>query len=181
MSHRRQARAIALQILYSLDVLNGSVSVERAVSDYFLALAHSEDEEKTEQGMEMEIDQAMKDFASQLVDGVWQNLSEIDTLVAMQTDNWDFERLAKTDKAILRLGCFELLYRADIPHRVSINEAIELAKLYGEDNSPSFVNGILDGIALKTQSIAKASLSTNNNFAATDKWENNGKEKSNYR
>lgn len=156
MSHRRQAREMALQILYSLDVLKEEVDVESVFDAYLFVLELSETEEKAEQGMAGEITPSMEKFAYTLVMGIWQNLQEIDAIISSQTNNWNFERLAKTDKAVLRLACFELCHCQDIPHKVSINEAIELAKLYGEDNSPAFVNGILDAIALKTNAAAKS-------------------------
>jgi len=83
------------------------------------------------------------DFARSLVSGVLRNRQELDTLLSETADNWSLSRMAATDRNILRLGAFELLYTST-PPRVTINEAVELAKRYGAKQSPQFVNGILD-------------------------------------
>ena len=85
-------------------------------------------------------------FAEELVLGTIKNIEEIDKHIEEHANNWTFERIAKVDLAILRLAIYELLYRNDIPPIVSINEAIELAKAFGDPESSAFVNGILDRI-----------------------------------
>lgn len=75
--------------------------------------------------------------------GVLENLNQIDTLITENSKNWSFDRLNKIDKAIIRLASYEILYRDDIPKGVSINEAVELAKIYGTDESSKFINGFL--------------------------------------
>lgn len=87
------------------------------------------------------------DFATELVKGVTENLSVIDKLLTAKSKNWSLVRMARVDLCILRIAIFELLYRSDIPKNVTINEAIEVAKKFGTEDSPSFVNGILDEIA----------------------------------
>ena len=82
-------------------------------------------------------------FARSLVAGVRRNRAELDQLLAKTADNWSLERMAATDRNVLRLGAFEILF-AETPDRVAINEAVELAKRFGSRQSAQFVNGILD-------------------------------------
>ena len=86
-------------------------------------------------------------FASELVSGVITHLSDIDERIAEKSKHWSMARMARVDLNILRLAVFELLYRPDIPKNVTMNEAIEVAKKFGAEDSASFVNGILDEIA----------------------------------
>jgi transcription antitermination protein NusB len=83
------------------------------------------------------------DFALALIAGVRRNRSELDSLLAKTADNWSLERMAATDRNVLRLGAYEILY-TETPDRVAINEAVELAKRFGIVHSAHFVNGILD-------------------------------------
>jgi len=87
------------------------------------------------------------DFAAELVKGVTEHRAAIDELLTAKSKNWSLARMARVDLSILRLAIFELLYCRDIPKNVTINEAIEVAKKFGTEDSPSFVNGILDEIA----------------------------------
>ena len=83
----------------------------------------------------------------ELVEGVFKNKDEIDALIDETSENWKIDRMAVVDRNILRFSVYELLYVDDIPPSVTMNEAIELAKRYGAEDSPSFINGILDKIA----------------------------------
>jgi N utilization substance protein B len=83
------------------------------------------------------------DFALSLIAGVRRNRGELDMMLAKTADNWSLERMAATDRNVLRLGVYEILY-TDTPDRVAINEAVELAKRFGIAHSAQFVNGILD-------------------------------------
>jgi N utilization substance protein B len=83
------------------------------------------------------------EFARSLVSGVRRNRGELDALLARTADNWSLDRMASTDRNVLRLGAYEILY-TDTPDRVAINEAVELARRFGSAQSPQFVNGILD-------------------------------------
>lgn len=87
------------------------------------------------------------DFAEELVKGVSGNRAAIDDLLTVKSKNWSLVRMARVDLCILRIAIYELLYRGDIPKNVTINEAIEVAKKFGTEDSPSFINGILDEIA----------------------------------
>jgi transcription antitermination protein NusB len=127
MARRSRAREIVLQVLYE-DDLNPERSPE--IADRFLVGRLNDDEE-------------LIDFARSLVAGVRKNRAAIDALLVERADNWTLERMAVTDRNILRLGAYEMLY-GGTPERVAINEAVELAKRYGARQSPHFVNGVLD-------------------------------------
>ena len=132
---RRQGRTLAFQVLFGL----GFVPQEDEAA---VRLAFN----RNPAVEECEFEDA-KNFASQLVQGVCNNLSEIDRVIGKHSDHWKIGRIGKVELAILRLSLFEILYRPDIPLKVAINEAIELAKGFGDENSRSFVNGILDAVA----------------------------------
>ena len=93
----------------------------------------------------------LKDFSAQLLEGVIGHLQEIDQKISKYAANWQLERMAFVDRNIMRLGCFELLFRADIPPKVAINEAVELAKKYSGLESGKFVNAILDQIKIEKE------------------------------
>ncbi len=92
----------------------------------------------------MELDPRTREFAEALVLGVEEHRETIDAAIKARSKNWALSRMPKVDLNVMRLAAFELFYRPDIPKKVSINEAIEIAKKYGDKESPSFVNGILD-------------------------------------
>lgn len=130
---RRKAREDALQVLYQLD-LNQGLAHHHALQ-YFQA-------HFLEEG-------SMDDFTLRLVNGVTNNLAEIDGVLEKVSEHWRMDRMAAVDRNLLRLGCYELLHCDDIPATVSINEMIELAKEFGSENSPAFINGILDKVRLQ--------------------------------
>ena len=132
MRKRTQARDWALKILYQTDIT--SRPVERSAEIFF--------SQEENQDQEAEI----VEFCKRLVFGVHQNLPAIDAKISQYATNWQLKRMAIIDKNILRLGVFELQYASDIPPKVAINEAIELAKKYGDLESSKFINGILDKI-----------------------------------
>jgi len=86
-------------------------------------------------------------FADELLSGILANKSSLDETIAVKSANWSITRMSRIDLSILRMAVFELLYRDDIPKNVTINEAIEIAKKFGSEESPAFVNGILDEIS----------------------------------
>jgi transcription antitermination factor NusB len=131
MRKRTLAREFALKILYQHDITRRPLDV---IADLFWK---NEEEEVT---------QDIKDFASRLMFGVQQHCEEIDQRISQYAANWQLKRMATIDRNILRMGVFELFYASDIPPKVTINEAIELAKKYGDVESSKFVNGILDKI-----------------------------------
>jgi len=90
---------------------------------------------------------AAKAFAQELLSGLLDKGDELDARISAKSPNWSISRMAKIDLAIIRLAAYELIYREDIPKNVTINEAIEIAKKFGSEESPAFVNGILDEIS----------------------------------
>lgn len=139
MSRRSRAREVALQILYQFD-LNPDCHPE--VIDRFVRGRLRDDEELVE-------------FTRSLYLGVRRNRQELDQLLAERADNWSLERMAATDRNVLRLGAYEILY-TQTPGRVAVNEAVELAKRFGARQSAQFVNGILDRFLQKRSGEADA-------------------------
>lgn len=91
----------------------------------------------------LKADEELVTFATSLLSGVRRNRGELDQMLSERADNWSLERMAVTDRNVLRLGAYEILY-ADTPPRVAINEAVDLARRFGSKQSAQFVNGILD-------------------------------------
>lgn len=120
-----------MQLLYQSDV--SGVSTADLAQDFFEL--HAAEEEAS-----------VKTFAVQLVRDISAKLEELDGKISEYATNWQIERMATVDRNVLRLAAFELLYRPDIPPKVAINEAVELAKKFGDLESGKFVNGILDKI-----------------------------------
>ena len=89
---------------------------------------------------------SIKSFSKELVLGVCAKRKELDQLISGASEHWRLERMSRVDKTILRLGAFEILVMKDIPPKVSIDEAVELGKMYGTEDSGSFINGVLDNI-----------------------------------
>ena len=151
---RRKGREIALQVLYQIEMSN--LPAKDALSQYkkhFIEASSDEEEVSSFEDVK-DLEEAFN-FASDLVLGIEKNKNFIDEKIKEYTRNWSFDRLNTTDKNILRIAIFEMFFRPDIPEVVSINEAVELAKLYGTDDSPAFVNGILDSIYKKELLSAK--------------------------
>ncbi|MFN4132195.1 MAG: transcription antitermination factor NusB [Caldimicrobium sp.] len=127
---RRKGREIALQILYQIEVTG--IDLQEALQNYKNYLNVSELKALF--------------FAEDLLKGILSHKEFIDEIIKRYAKNWPLERLNINDKNILRLALYEFFFRPDIPPVVSINEAVELAKLYGTDESPAFINGILDHV-----------------------------------
>ncbi|MFH1868601.1 MAG: transcription antitermination factor NusB [Candidatus Omnitrophota bacterium] len=134
MRKRTRAREVALQILYQYDIRKEDPGM--LIDDYW----------KREYLSENKLDDSVRDFAAILVKGTIDNLEKIDSMVISYTENWKLERMAVVDRNIMRMATYELLFMHDIPPKVSINEAVDLAKKYGDVDSGKFVNGILDKI-----------------------------------
>lgn len=93
-------------------------------------------------------DREMREFTLRLIEGTRQHQQEVDQILGAVTRNWDLHRMAAIDRNVLRMAIYELLYCADIPPKVTINEAIELGKRFSTANSGSFINGILDRVRI---------------------------------
>ena len=99
---------------------------------------------------EYQPDDEVKAFAEEIIKGTYKHLAEINKLIHECAKNWTLDRMGVVDRNVLRMAVYEILYRMDIPTSVTINEAIEIAKKFGTDESGSFVNGILDSVARVT-------------------------------
>jgi len=138
MRKRTLSRDLALKFLYQIDITKDPVVKEL---DFFW------------QNQE-EVEASVREFADSLIKGVIEKLADIDGKIDKFADNWELKRMAVVDRNILRMATFELLYLSDIPPKVTINEAVELAKRYGDVNSGRFINGIVDKIH-KTECLHK--------------------------
>jgi N utilization substance protein B len=127
---RRKGRELALQALYQIEMTGDASS---SAVDLFLR--------------HFEGTPAAKEFARRLVSGAVSQREAIDRLIDQSTENWKLERLAKVDLTILRLATYELVFCPDIPKAVSLDEAIEISKRFGTEESAPFINGVLDQIA----------------------------------
>lgn len=130
MARRSRSREVALQLLYMRDQNKG--------------LRVEESEEFIERRI---LDDELRELARSLYTGAQTDTKEIDKKITAVAENWSVERMAVIDRNLLRLGIYEMLYKADSPPKVIIDEAVELAKRYGTEDSAAFVNGILDKIA----------------------------------
>ncbi len=140
---RRRARECALQILFSLD-LNGGLTPPQALAHFWKDFAHEVRPASDEDG---EPPREVVAFAEALVRGTVENIGEIDATIQRASKNWRLERMARVDRNVLRLATYELAHAPEVPAKVVINEAIEVAKRYGAAESAAFVNGLLDRIA----------------------------------
>lgn len=130
MGRRRKAREVALQFLYQLD-LHGEDDPEAHAADFW---------------SRHPVDPEIRRFADRLVRGAKQNQTKVDELITQYAEHWELDRMAVVDRNILRLAVYELLGESDVPAKVAINEAIELAKKFGTQESSRFINGVLDRI-----------------------------------
>jgi transcription antitermination factor NusB len=136
---RTKARELAMQGLYQLDAQGSDILCQ--LDKFFL---------------ENEPDDSIRKLAAEWCKKTWENLSECDKLITVSTIRWKLSRLSPVDKSILRLAAYQLKFCPDIPPKVVINEAIELAKKYSTAQSPAFVNGVLDAALKKTAQLDNA-------------------------
>jgi len=146
MRKRTRSREFALQVLYQVDMTHSSP--KEILEDFWqdrtdLALSSQEKEAVEEDKKDPEIRQ----YTEILVLGTLDKLPSIDKTIERFAENWEMKRMGYVDRNILRLSTYEILHLEEIPLKVAINEAVELAKRYGEADSSKFVNGILDRIA----------------------------------
>jgi transcription antitermination protein NusB len=130
MTRRSRGREVALQVLYQVEQNPGvsPVEIRRFIERRLLE------------------DRKLCEFTEGLIDGVQEHQTQIDTMISQVAENWRLDRMAAIDRNILRLGAYEMLFRPEIPAKVAINEALELAKRYSTAQSSRFVNGILDRV-----------------------------------
>jgi len=132
MRKRTQSREFALQLLYQIDISEEDCELSL---DRFWSLSTQD-----------EVEKSVKEFTDSLVRGTIKNLKAIDDEISKYAANWELNRMAVVDRNVLRLATYEIVFCEDIPPKVSINEAVELAKKYSGIQSGKFVNGILDKI-----------------------------------
>jgi len=140
---RRKAREFAIQILFLLDVRK-----EKPTITVFKRFWE-----------EHPVDDEVRDFTEEIVKGASKNLAKIDKQIHANAKNWSLDRMATVDRNVLRMAVYEILFHMDIPASVTINEAIEIAKKFGTDDSGAFVNGILDSVARSARKLENNSKS----------------------
>jgi len=139
MKARTRARGVALQALYELDVTNhpvGTVLIERTADS--------------------ELDDDLISFFRSIVLGVWPIRQELDKFISEHAPDWPLDQVAIIDRNIIRIALWEFAVADDIPLKVAINEAVELAKTYGSDSAPRFVNGVLGSLADRQHEITQS-------------------------
>lgn len=134
-SARRKARAAALQALYEIDTAG-----------------HDSQEVLERLAQEIPLPEDARAFAETRLSGTLEHRQEIDLQIQKAAPTWPLDQIGRIDHNILRLAIFEILFDNEVPLKVAINEAIELAKTFGSDNSPKFVNGVLGAIATESKS-----------------------------
>ncbi|MDD4349055.1 MAG: transcription antitermination factor NusB [Opitutales bacterium] len=141
ISPRSDNRRVAMQFLYAWDINRPEILEDGILS--FWEQQERESAERSEEG-DKPFNRQNYGFADQIIRGVVEHIDEIDEDIAKLAKNWTFKRIAKVDLAILRMALYELKYCDDIPPIVTINEAVELGKLFSQDDSKRFINGVLD-------------------------------------
>lgn len=141
MNSRRACRECAMQALYLCDVI-GDLSLERIklFSSHFVAHGLCEDGEPQATG-------SLDPYFDELVTGILAHREAIDAAITLASTNWSLARMAPVERNVLRVAVYELLHRPDVPPKVCINEAIEIAKEFASPEGPSFINGVLNKIA----------------------------------
>lgn len=132
---RKVAREIAFKLVFAGNFQEGEINVDEMTETLVKELNKAN-----------EVNKEDLEYIKSISKGVSEKVSELDEAISKHLKGWKMERICKTDLAILRLAIYEILYREDIPYKVSVNEAVELAKSFGEDSSPAFINGVLAGI-----------------------------------
>ncbi len=130
MKSRTRARSIALQVLYEIDMVN-----------------HPPADVLRQRLEEAPVSEDLADFARQIVFGVLPLTHELDHIIAKYAPEWPLDQIAAIDRNILRVSCWEFAVRRETPVKVAINEAVELAKMFGSDSAPRFINGVLGSLA----------------------------------
>ncbi len=159
---RRQARIVALQTLYEVDSTSHPVeevlgrNLDESLDDADRLIASLDEEGRA--------------FVNRLIEGVLANAEELDAIIVSSAPNWPIDQMSRIDKGILRLAIFEILFDNKVPLKAAINEAVELAKRFGSDNSSRFINGVLGTVAdiRQSQGLRKKASADKKNTAATE-------------
>ena len=139
MASRRKGRILAFQALYSWDI-HYSQSGDRSIPEDLLDFSWVENDANEK------LDDALLSFSRLLIKGTTENINEIDRTIQDHLDNWEISRLNRVDLAVLRMSAYTLMYQGDMPPSIVIDEAVEISREYGTDDSYRFINGVLDGI-----------------------------------
>ena len=139
MKSRTKARSVALQVLYEVDMTG-----------------HAPGEVLTNRLEEEQMDQALVNFTQEIVFGVFPLVIKLDDFIAQHAPEWPLDQVAVIDRNILRIALWEFAVECCTPIKVAINEAIELAKLFGSDSTPRFVNGVLGSLANRQNEIQQS-------------------------
>jgi N utilization substance protein B len=139
MKPRTRARSIALQVLYEIDLVNHPLGE---------ALKYRLEDSP--------IDERLIGFVQSIVQGVWSMYQQLDGYIAEHAPEWPLDQVATIDRNILRIALWEFAVNAETPLKVAINEAVELAKVFGSDSSPRFINGVLGSLATNQNEIRQA-------------------------
>jgi len=136
MGTRRKSREAALQFLFQDDFLDqerslSAVALQERFADFSILY---------------QVNRKARPYALDLLTGILQQLEQIDAAIGEHATNWRLERIAATDRNLLRVGIYELMFGDDVPAQVAINEAVEIAKRFGSEDSPAFINGVLDAV-----------------------------------
>lgn len=134
MGARHSGREAALQMLFQIEA--SGVDAEKAIALFW---------------RNFEADPEGRPYADEAVLGIFEKLTEVDANITAASSNWRIERMTRVDRNLLRLGTWELMFRPDVPRAVVLDEAVELAKSYGTDESSAFVNGVLNQIGEKVR------------------------------
>lgn len=130
---RTETRQIAFELLYSLEIQKTEASEQKEQINLFL------------EGQDIQ-DKKVKDYAIDMINGIEENKEEIQSLISQNLkEKWDISRISKINITLLKLAIYEIVYKK-LPYKVVVNEVVELAKKYGDDNSPSFINGVLANV-----------------------------------
>ncbi len=136
MGTRRKAREAALQFLFQDDFLGKGLSPQ----------AEQLDERFAAFSLLYQVNKKARSYGYELLQGVFSHLEQIDAAIGAHATNWRLERIAATDRNLMRIAIYELLFAEDVPAQVAINEAVEIAKRFGTEDSPAFINGVLDAV-----------------------------------
>ncbi|MEL7625697.1 MAG: transcription antitermination factor NusB [Anaerolineaceae bacterium] len=139
MKSRTQARIVALQVLFEMDM-----------TDHLLG------EVLEERSLDQKLDDTQFEFARTLITGVRENTSTLDSLISEHAPEWPLDQVAVVDRNILRMALWEVAFYKKTPLKVGINEAVELAKMFGTDSSPRFINGVLGSLATNLDHIIQS-------------------------
>jgi transcription antitermination protein NusB len=143
MKSRTRARCLALQVLYEVDIAN-----------------HPPAEVFRERLEDTPLSDELAEFVRQIVFGVFPLIHELDHVIEKYAPEWPLDQIATIDRNILRISCWEFAIQNETPVKVAINEAVEIAKLYGSDSAPRFINGVLGSLAEHQYEIRQQILAT---------------------